>query len=115
MSYVIVNKNNKKLHTFHSNESPIGYKRVYYTDRLSGQENFKYEKRYCSSTMFTFYKDSYTRYKSYDEAIEYIESMKNQVLKNEKRYEEFLNGSTKKLLKYIEKLRIIEDDGVFNG
>lgn len=40
--------------------------------------------------------------------------MKKEILKNEKRYEEFLEGSTQKLLNYIEKLKIIEDDRMFN-
>lgn len=113
MSYVIV-KGKKKLHGFHSNDAPIGDKRVYYTDRFTGHKTFRYEKVFSTKYIFTYYKDSYTRFRDYNEAKEHIEYMKKEILKNEKRYEEFLEGSTQKLLNYIEKLKIIEDDRMFN-
>lgn len=114
MSYVIV-KDNKKLYGFYSNNVPVSHKRVYYNDPLTCREDFRYEKIFSTKYMFTYYKDSYTRFKDYTKAKEHLECMKNDILENESLYEEFLQGSTQKLLDYIDTLEIIEDDKIFNN
>ena len=113
MSYVIV-KGKKKLHAFHSNGGPIGYKRVYYTDEITGRKEFHYKKVFSTREMFAYYKDSYTRFRTLEEAESYLSMIKREILKNEKRYEEFLEGSTEELLKYASTLKIVEDDKNFN-
>ena len=113
MSYVIV-KGNRKLHQFHSNDAPVGRKKVWKEDYL-GRKDYEWKTVFSTAGMFKYYKTSYSTFNSLEEAQEFLDKcVKEAIEKNRARYEEFLSGSTDKLLKYANTLRIIEDDGVFN-
>ena len=82
----------------------------------SRRRDYEWKTVFSTSGMFKYYKTSYSKFDSLEDAEEFLNKfIKEGIEKNRARYEEFLPGSTDRLLKYANTLRIIEDDGIFNS
>ena len=92
--YVIVKGRGKRaLNDFESGGIPTNGKR--------------YDVKF-SDKMFHFYNDCCSSFDSTADAEEHIEFIKKEILENKERYERHLKGSTEKLMKIAERLKVVD-------
>ena len=102
MSYVIVKGNsNKALNDFECNGLPI--------KRNATLEQMKTNPQECySDRLFHFYKDCASSFRTKEEAECHIAVIKQAIENNRSRYEQYVPGSTDKMLHFADKLHVID-------
>ncbi len=97
MAYIITKKNGTRpLNDFEFNGLPV-------KKNSTGEMKF-------TDKQFHFYSDCFTVFNTKDEAENYIDFVKAEILKNETRYESAMTGSTAKLMKIANRLKVKETE-----
>lgn len=104
MSYVIVKgKSKKALNDFEFNGLPI-------KANVTRWQMIENPESCYSDRLFHFYNDCASIYRTIKEAEDYISLIKRQIEENRNRYESCIKGSTDKLMKFANQLRVIDSE-----
>ena len=102
MSYVIVKgKSNKALNNFEFNGLPVKL-------NATRRQMIENPGSCYSNRLFHFYNDCAGSYRTVEEAEHHITLIKRQIEENRDRYESCIKGSTDKMLKFANQLRVID-------
>lgn len=102
MSYVIVKGNSKRaLNDFEFNGLPI-------KSNVTKWDLMENPQQCYSDRLFHFYNDCASSFDTIEKAERYIATIKRWIEENRNRYEYYLKGSTDKLMKFANKLRVID-------
>lgn len=102
MSYVIVKgKSNRALNDFEFNGLPV-------KSNATMRQMIENPESCYSNRLFHFYNDCAGSYRTIEEAEHHISLIKRQIEENRDRYENCIKGSTDKMLKFANQLRVID-------
>lgn len=102
MSYVIVKGNSiKALNDFEFNGLPVKANAKMWKMMESPESCY-------SNKLFHFYNDCASSYRTFEEAEHHIAVIKRQIEENRDRYEACIKGSTDKLMKFANQLKVID-------
>ena len=102
MSYVIVKgKSNRALNDFEFNGLPV-------KSNATMWQMIENSESCYSNRLFHFYNDCAGSYRTIEEAEHHISLIKRQIEENRDRYESCIKGSTDKMLKFANQLRVID-------
>lgn len=101
--YTINLKGSKKLCSFYFNDLPISGKREF------SESKNRLVNIFSPKNIFVFDNCNYMFFNSKEEATGYLQHIKQEIKENRERYETALEGSTDKLLKYADGLKVVTE------